>query len=114
MPYLKASRREALDAYADALIAHLKDSNFEAAYLGDFNYLFTRILLGTIKEINGPIRYFQAVAALGTLEAMKIEIYRRWISPYENKQMEINGDVKEFMEQEEAPVPIKDRGRLKD
>lgn len=116
MPYIKAARRQALDHCAEEISQFLKNTNFEGAYLGELNYFMTRLLLGTMKSVNGPIRYWQAVAVLGTLEAMKIEIYRRWIGPYENKQQEINGDVKEFQPEEESEVPAepKIRGRFED
>lgn len=115
MPYIVPKQREALDAYVDALIAHIKESNFEVSYLGQLNYAMTRLLLGTFRAINGPLRYWQVTAIMGTLSSMSIEIYRRLVGPYENHQQELNGDIKEFQpEIEKAPEPRKPRGQLTD
>lgn len=116
MPYIPMKRREALDAYAEALIAHMKASNFEGSYLGDVTYVMTRIVHGTFQAINGPIRWWQITAIMGILESMKIEFYSRVAGPYERMQCEASGDVKEFipkedMEEEHVPKP---RGRFPD
>jgi len=45
-------------------------------------------------RINGGIRYNKAKEFIGELEMAKMEIYRRWVSPYENEKRDSNGDLK--------------------
>lgn len=95
MPYIPTARREVLDKYVEGLSGYIKEINLESSWMGDVNYVITRLLMRMVRTF-GPIKYWQGVAILGTLEAVKVEFYRRVLSPYENKQAELNGDVPEF------------------
>lgn len=83
MPYIDEERREKLD-YS---IQVLSTSNLEA---GDLNYVITRLL--HIWCILNP-RYASYNAAIGVLECVKQEFYRRVVALYEDKKKEENGDV---------------------
>jgi uncharacterized protein DUF6899 len=82
MPYIKPEDRRALNGP----IAELR-SMLSVRPRGDLNYTITRLVT--------PIRptYADAEAALGVLEAVKLELYRRFIAPYEDKKRDENGDV---------------------
>jgi hypothetical protein len=118
MPYIPTARREVLDKYVEGLAAYIKGTNLESSWMGDVNYVITRLLMQLVRTF-GTIKYWQGVAILGTLEAVKIEVYRRVLSPYENEQARINGDVVEF-NMADADLTVEDqietrpRGRFKD
>ena len=56
---------------------------------GELNYIVTKIL----KEIY-PLRYFHINKAVGVLECIKLEYYRRVAAPYEDSKIKESGDVK--------------------
>lgn len=56
---------------------------------GELNYVVTKIL----KEIY-PLRYFHINKAIGVLECIKLEYYRRVAAPYEDSKIKESGDVK--------------------
>jgi hypothetical protein len=55
---------------------------------GELNYVVTKI----IKEVY-PLRYFHLNRALGVLESIKQEFYRRVVAPYEDVKIKESGDV---------------------
>ena len=79
MPYIEKSGRSDLD-YVVNYIGQLTP--------GELNYLITKVLLSQEHDC-----YSNFVTFLGTLEAVKLELYRRMIGPYEDKKKEENGDV---------------------
>lgn len=105
MPYIPPDRREVLDAYANAIAKHLKETAKEGSWIGDLNYVITRMILRTLRVMFKEIRYWQIVIVLGTLQALTVEFYRRIASPYENRQMERFGDVNEFIEYDMDLLP---------
>jgi hypothetical protein len=56
---------------------------------GHVNYFVTVLL----KRITKPEKYFHYNWAIGVLEAIKLELYRRQIAFYEDKKSSENGDV---------------------
>jgi hypothetical protein len=86
MPYIDASKRPALDAALGPLIAQLRDN--PEMRDGALNYCITRLL----QELY-PRNYASFNAALGVLEAAKLEFYRRVLAPYEDEKIARNGDV---------------------
>lgn len=85
MPYIPSKDRDLLDGIspdADHIIVSLDP--------GELNYVLTRF----IREwLGGYPTYSRYNAALGVLEAVKQELYRRQIAPYEDEKCEANGDV---------------------
>jgi len=78
MPYINPSRRPSLW------------STMSPVNAGELNYCLTRLLqrfLGKTPE------YQRYNAALGALEACKLELYRRKVAPYEDVKRQENGDV---------------------
>jgi hypothetical protein len=99
MPYIQKEDREPYDYLVDKLAFELNCSEQQA---GDLNYVISRLcwsLCGHSPENYqnalkvGERRYAQMNEILGALEAAKLELYRRIVSPYEDEKIEENGDV---------------------
>ena len=87
MPYIKAGNRNKYEKLLENLVKILKTLPPEEVD-GELNYVVTRIL----KEIY-PLRYFHINKAVGVLECIKLEYYRRVAAPYEDLKIEEAGDV---------------------
>ena len=87
MPYIKPERREKYQAVLGELIGILQSLPVEEVD-GELNYVMTRIL----KEVY-PLRYFHINKAIGVLECIKQEFYRRVAAPYEDVKIKESGDV---------------------
>lgn len=87
MPYIKPEIRVKYEKVLDELIGILKSLPVDEVD-GELNYVVTKIL----KQIY-PVRYFQINKAIGVLECVKLEFYRRVAAPYEDKKMKESGDV---------------------
>ena len=61
---------------------------------GELNFVITRLVNKYINTI-GPLRYRSINEAIGVIECVKLELYRRIAAPYEDKKMEEEGDVYE-------------------
>jgi len=87
MPYISEERR------AELLRATLptRDAINAACTPGDLNYLISMTVLGYI-EARGK-NYTHINDAIGVLEAVKLELYRRLAAPYENQKARQNGDL---------------------
>jgi hypothetical protein len=57
---------------------------------GELNYQITCLIINYAKQ-NNDYRGFNDI--LGALEAAKMEFYRRWVVPYEDYKIAVNGDV---------------------
>jgi hypothetical protein len=108
MPYIENSFRKRLDIHIEKLVDSLfnavseKDiSEFDANDLlncsGNLNYVMTRICSSLL--VNKPT-YAKVAIITGVLENVKQEFYRRVASPYEDKKIEQNGDVKGYLSEE--------------
>lgn len=79
MPYIKQERRNAAE------------TNPQES--GELNFAITRLVLKFLSR-KGPVpRYQDFNDAIGALECAKQELYRRMVSPYEDKKVAENGDV---------------------
>jgi hypothetical protein len=87
LPYIRPKKREKYRKVLDELIGILKSSSVEETD-GELNYIVTKIL----KEVY-PLRYFHLNRAIGVLECIKQEYYRRVAAPYEDTKMRESGDV---------------------
>lgn len=111
MPYIKEQNREWLDGCIENMLECLrgtvppnKDNPYSNLYkekltndeflsiCGDINYVFSRIISGVM----GDVSYPKIAIATGVLENIKQEFYRRVASPYEDKKILENGDIKEY------------------
>ena len=83
MPYITEENRRVLDVRPPM-------------NAGELNYSFTKIILNYISDDTGEdynFSYQKLNDVIGALECCKLELYRRIISPYEDKKIEDNGDV---------------------
>jgi hypothetical protein len=87
LPYVKTESRVKYEKVLDELIGILKSLPVDEVD-GELNYVVTKIL----KQIY-PVRYFQINKAIGVLECVKLEFYRRVAAPYEDKKIKESGDV---------------------
>ena len=85
MPYIKAKDRPKLDYHIDGLGSVISNE-------GDLNYAVTRlckIYVNTKGE-----KYSTYNTLVGALECIKLELYRKQISIYEEKKENENGSIK--------------------
>jgi len=87
MPYIPQDERKELDDLAGALTTQLRNGNFR----GRLNYFLSSVAQGLI-EANG-VSYSFLNDFIGVLECVKLELYRRVATPYEDEKMGQNGDV---------------------
>lgn len=87
MPYIKKDERPDIDQKLKELIEHLSNLPLEKQD-GSVNYAITKL----IKALYEP-KYFNYNRAIGVLESIKQEFYRRDVADYENKKISENGDV---------------------
>jgi hypothetical protein len=87
MPYITQEERLQYDRILEEIIPILKEKPTESVD-GHLNYIVTRI----IKEVY-PLRYYHINKAMGVLECIQHEFYRRVAAPYEDTKIEQNGDV---------------------
>jgi hypothetical protein len=87
LPYIKPEKRGKYERALEELIGILKSLPIEEVD-GELNYVVTKIL----KEVY-PLRYFYINKAMGVLECIKQEFYRRVAAPYEDMKMKESGDV---------------------
>lgn len=81
MPYLSKEKKDQL-----LLGKHPETS-------GELNFLLTQTVQKYLRQKG--LSYESLNAAIGALEAAKIEFYRRLVGPYEDTKKEQNGDVYE-------------------
>lgn len=87
MPYIRPERRTKYDEVLAELTSILKTLPVEEVD-GEINYVVTKIL----KEVY-PLRYYHLNRAVGVLECIKQEYYRRVAAPYEDTKIKESGDV---------------------
>jgi hypothetical protein len=87
MPYIEKKLRERLDYRINDLLKDLDLS--QGISDGEANYVITRI----IDSIYTHWGYLEFERAIGLLECIKQEYYRRRVAPYEDKKCAENGDV---------------------
>ncbi len=93
MPYIARNHRpdydDLINEIADRLAA-VEPSQRK----GHANYVITQILRrGWGTHDSTGESYSNYADIVGTLECAKLEIYRRWVSPYEDKAIQRNGDL---------------------
>jgi len=87
LPYIKPENRKKYDTILKELVSILKTLPPEEVD-GELNYIVTKILKGVY-----PLRYYHINKAIGVLECVKQEFYRRVATPYEDLKMKESGDV---------------------
>ena len=87
MPYIKKEEREKWDKIVGEVVEITKNLKLESIE-GNLNYFITKIL----KSVYDP-KYFNYNRAVGLLECIKQEFYRRDVASYEDKKIKDHGDV---------------------
>ena len=87
MPYIKTEKRVKYDKALHELVGILKSLPPEEVD-GELNYVVTKILKGVY-----PLKYYHLNKAIGALECIKLEFYRRVAAPYEDVKIKESGDV---------------------
>ena len=89
MPYIKKKDRQEIKEVV------LNREPYSFGYMlknpGEVNYVISSILNGYIEKKGISYSTFNEI--MGILECIKQEIYRRQISPYEDKKINENGDI---------------------
>ncbi len=104
MPYINKQNRPLLDGLIDGLVAIAVDDS------GTYNYMITTLIYKWInrerfslyasgQQISGYKEYNDAI---GVLECVKQELYRRVVAPYEDIKCKENGDVYQTRNQEKT------------
>lgn len=88
MPYIAAPQRPELERKLASLIATVPFLS-----TGALNYCITRIVQGYLNGKATPPTYSDFNDAMGVLECVKMELYRRVVVEYEDKKRAENGDV---------------------
>lgn len=88
MPHIRQEQRDQLDPAIHLLVRAIRCLPIEMD--GPLNYAITRLLLGILPT---HYRYSDLRDALGTLDAVKLEFYRKKVAPYEDEKALENGDV---------------------
>jgi len=83
MPYVEQEDRKEIDL----LVAELLE---EIDTVGKANYAMTKIAQGMAGQLHD---YTSLNETIGLFECAKLEFYRRWVVPYEEKKRKENGDV---------------------
>lgn len=97
MPYITPEQRELLDPALADLTAALTQARASggvpaSGWDGALNYAITRLLHEAYGLQDRP-HYQDFNAAVGVLESVKLELYRRHAAPYEDAKIAENGDV---------------------
>jgi hypothetical protein len=87
MPYIKQEDRDRLENAIDDLADRVLTD-------GQLNYAITRLVVRYFAH-NGWC-YDLIARAVGALECVKLEFYRRLAGPYEDKAITKNGDLPEY------------------
>ena len=84
MPYIKQDVRDTLNDDITRLSTKIHN-------IGDLNYCISML----IKRFLGKNYHYNNLnACIGVLECAKLELYRRVVSPYEDKKIRKNGDLR--------------------
>ena len=93
MPYIAPQDRPVYDDSIRQLAETLARQSPEKRK-GHANYVITQILRGAFGVTTpGGESYSNYADVVGTLECAKLEIYRRWVAPYEDGAIQRHGDV---------------------
>jgi len=96
MPYIKKEFREQLEESVqnlyDEAIAIILDDQYQDIG-GLFNYIFTKIIH---KFLSDHLSYYDLNMMVGVLECVKLELYRKIVSPYEDIRSKENGPVSDL------------------
>jgi len=101
MPYIRRELRDQYEKAINDILEIFKKYNADDNGLnirpkadGEMNYIITKLIDGAYSNLG----YAEYNRAIGILECLKLEFYRRKISPYEDKKIQQNGEVYQHFE----------------
>jgi len=100
MPYIKQKERDEIDEHLTGLHSCI----FNA---GQLNYAITK-LCDMYLNSYGKERYIYYNEVMGVLTCAQLELYRRKVSAYEDKKLDENGDVYDWVATLENVTPEKE------
>jgi hypothetical protein len=89
MPYIDQKERKRFDPEIDFILQIIRENITLINEDGCVNYIITRIIDGVYSKGD----YFHYNRALGVLEAVKQEVYRKRIAVYEDEKEIENGTI---------------------
>lgn len=99
---IEKPNREYLDNTINELVDKIsevhKSYNYDMAFAGLFNYCITRMFTKFLNDNFDRLRYWHSPAIRGILQDVGDEFYRRIMIPYEDVQIEKNGDIPDYLE----------------
>jgi hypothetical protein len=102
MPYVKPDHRMTLDPAIRELATRIADVARtlpeETGFAGLLNYACTSLAMEVIEARFGRLRYGAIATVTGVLKNVADEFYRRVAAPYEDAQIDKNGDVALYRE----------------
>lgn len=104
MPYITQEKRDRLDPIIEQLVQELIDLELDDETdntEGNLNYFVTRTLL-MVYGGRDSTRYANVNDAVGMLECIKQEYYRKVAGPYEDQKEFENGAVRRFSHEPEV------------
>jgi hypothetical protein len=108
MPYVKPEHRSVLDPaireLAERLSEVARSLPEETAFAGLLNYACTSLALEVVHARFGRLRYGVIATVTGVFKNVADEFYRRVAVPYEDRQIEKNGDVPLYQAYSTDPV----------
>jgi hypothetical protein len=84
MPYINPEDRKKFEPYLEMVSGLVQNA-------GEFNYIINMIALDYCRRFG--MKYENANAVVGAMESAKQEFYRRFVAPYEDSKIELNGDI---------------------
>lgn len=87
MPYITTEDRVSLDRKLEPFLEWIRNIKIPSGHL---NYVITKIVLEYLGE---RPNYDMFNSALGVLDAVPRELYRRKVAPYEDIKITMNSDV---------------------
>ena len=88
MPYIKQGNRQYLDDGIESLARSITALSTVADRAGNLNYTITRLI-----DQLYDLRYAEINEAVGVLECVKQEYYRKVAAKYEDEKAILNGEV---------------------
>ncbi len=102
MPYIAPESRKLLDVHinqlAQAIVDQAGKDQADPSYAGLLNYACTRLALKVIQLKFDRLRYWIIATTVGVFKNIADEFYRRVGVPYEDLQIQKNGDVDLYLE----------------
>jgi hypothetical protein len=99
MPYINQDIRAKLDDTIDFLALKIvEESKSDTDFGGILNYSVSRLVAKILISKFDRLRYWHSPMIRGVLMDVADEFYRRIMIPYEDKQIDVNGDVDLFKE----------------